>query len=257
MGRTFLFYTILIVLCQRCPSLASEDACTPGELRTDSTPNSISIEWDLTGDGDHDATCGVQYRQQGSQNWLEALSLFRVDYQWWYHRERADKPVNMFAGSLMFLKPDTTYEVRLDLADPDGGKATKTISVATRPFPKLPQNGRTLHVVPGAGGGSGTIDDPFDGLAAAQDAANAGDIFLLHKGDYGRFAFEKSGDPGKYIVWKSGNGEAVFSGIRVTASHLWLDGLHLKREDESNGLRASDNTTDVVVRGCRFDGAIL
>ena len=59
---------------------AGQDTATPGELRTDSTPNSISIEWDLVGDSDHDATCGVQYRQQGSEDWLEALPLFRVDY---------------------------------------------------------------------------------------------------------------------------------------------------------------------------------
>jgi len=234
---------------------AGQDATTPGELRTDSTPNSISVEWDLTGDGDHDAACDVRYRQQGSEKWLDALPLFRVDYQWWYHTARADKPLNMFAGSLMFLEPDTNYEVRLDLADPDGGKATKTVSVATRPIPQLPKDGRTLHVMPGSGGGSGTVDDPFQGLSTAQEAAKPDDIFLLREGDYGRSVFEKSGEPSKYIVWKSaGDGAAVFSAIRVSGSHLWFDGLHLKRNDESNGLRASNNTSDVVVRGCQFDG---
>jgi hypothetical protein len=145
---------------------AGDAPCTPGEVRTDSTPHSISIEWDVTGDGDHDATCKVQYRQQGSDKWLDALPLFRVDYQWWYHTQRADRPLNMFAGSLMFLEPDTAYEVRLHLSDPDGGTATKTVTVATRPIPKLPQNGRTLHVVPGSGGGSGASDDPFRELTA-------------------------------------------------------------------------------------------
>lgn len=245
---------VVLLFVQTCVC-AGQDSTSPGELRTDSTPNSISIEWDLTGDGDHDATCSVQYRQQGSGKWLEALPLFRVDYQWWYHTERADKPLNLFAGSLVFLEPDTTYEIRLDLADPDGRTATKTVSVATRPIPNLPQNGRTFHVVPGAGGGSGTADDPFRGLADAQDAAKPGDIFLLHVGDYGHFAFEKSGEPGKYVVWKSaGDRKVVFSAVRVNASHLWLDGLHLKRTDEPNGLRASNNTNDVVVQGCQFDG---
>jgi hypothetical protein len=234
---------------------AGDAPCTPGEVRTDSTPHSISIEWDVTGDGDHDATCKVQYRQQGSDKWFDALPLFRVDYQWWYHTERADRPLNMFAGSLMFVEPDTAYEVRLHLSDPDGGTATKTVTVATRPIPKLPQNGRTLHVVPGSGGGSGASDDPFRGLTAAQDAAKPGDILLLHKGDYGNPVLKKSGEPSKYVVWKSaGDGDAVFSGIWVNASQVWLEGLHLQRKDEPNGLRASDKTTDVVVRGCRFDG---
>ncbi|NLX98125.1 MAG: hypothetical protein GXY83_18345 [Rhodopirellula sp.] len=254
MSRTPLICLTIVVLWQ--PVLATADeGSTPGEIRKDSTPNSISIEWNLTGDTDHDATCSVQYRQQGSDKWLEALPLFRVDYQWWYHTERADKPLNLFAGSLMFLEPGKTYEVRLDLADPDGGTATKTASVATRPIPKLPQGGRTLHVVPGAGGGSGTADDPFQGMKTAQEAAKPGDIMLLHQGDYGSFAFEKPGEPEKYLVWKAaGDGEALFSAIRVNGSHLWLVGLHLKRREEPNGLRASDRTADVVIRGCQFDG---
>ena len=97
---------VLLCLFVQAVVSAGQDATTPGELRTDSTPNSISIEWDLIGDGDHDATCNEQYRQQGSEEWLKALPLFRVDYQWWYHTERAENPLNLFAGSLMFLEPE-------------------------------------------------------------------------------------------------------------------------------------------------------
>jgi hypothetical protein len=161
LNRARYFCYPLVVLCVQTCVCAAQDACTSGELRTDSTPHSISVEWDLTGDTDHDATCKVQHRQQGSDKWLDALPLFRVDYQWWYHTERAEKALNMFAGSLMFLEPDTAYEVRLDLFHPDGGTQTKTVTVATRPIPKLPQDGRTLHVLPGSGGGSGARDDPF------------------------------------------------------------------------------------------------
>ena len=89
----------------------------------------------------------------------------------------AARPV---AGSILFLDPGTSYEVQLDLADPDGGQATKTVGVTTRPIPQLPKDGRTLHVAPGSGGGSGTKDDPLRGLAAAQAAAGPGDILLLH-----------------------------------------------------------------------------
>jgi len=155
----------------------------------------------------------------------------------------------------MFLKPGTKYEVRLDLADPDGGTAAKTVNVATRPIPELPKGGRTLHVVPGSGGGSGSADDPFRGLAAAQDAAEPGDVLLLHKGDYGDFVFQKLGDPGKYIAYKAaGDGDAVFTSMRVGASHLWLEGLTFKRRDESNGLRAQGQTADVVIRRNTFTG---
>ena len=59
MGRTPLICLTFVACCQPVSSLA-EETSTPGELRTDSTPNSISIEWDLAGDSNHDATCNVQ-----------------------------------------------------------------------------------------------------------------------------------------------------------------------------------------------------
>lgn len=234
---------------------ADEIACRPGDLRTDSTPNCISIEWDLSGDTDHDAACSVRFREAGQGEWRPAMSLFRVDYQWWYHTEKADRPSNMLAGSILFLKPATTYEVRIHLSDPDGGETSKTISVATRPDPELPQGGRTFHAVPGPGGGSGTSSDPFKGLALAQQAAKPGDILLLHKGDYGTFVFDKPGVPQKYLVWKAaGDGAAVFDAVRVAASHVWLEGLNFKRDQEPNGLRATERVTDVVICRNQFDG---
>jgi hypothetical protein len=61
-------------------------------------------------------------------------------------------------------------------------------------------------------------------LFAAQELAEPGDILLLHGGDYGKFEFEKSGEPRMYIAWRSaGDGEAIFSAIRVNANHLWFD----------------------------------
>lgn len=234
---------------------ADQAACRPGELRTDSTPNCISIEWDLAGDSDHDATCSVQFREAGREEWRSALPLFRVDYQWWYHTEKAERPFNMLAGSILFLTPATSYEVRLELSDSDGGQASKTISVATRPDPTLPQGSRTLHVVPGSGGGSGTLSDPFKGLASAQQAARPADVLLLYKGDYGSFAFEKPGAPSKHVVWKAaGDGAVVFNAVRVAASHVWLEGLTFKREQEPNGLRAGERAADVVIRRNQFHG---
>jgi len=55
------------LLCaQHSLLLAAENACMPGDLRTDSTPNCISIEWDVRGDSNHNAACKVQYRKQGA-----------------------------------------------------------------------------------------------------------------------------------------------------------------------------------------------
>ena len=58
MGRTLFTCTTLMLRCQPCPSLAADDVCTPGKLRTDSTPHSISIEWACVSPEDIIFGCG-------------------------------------------------------------------------------------------------------------------------------------------------------------------------------------------------------
>jgi len=248
-----VLFGLILGLMTSTEALATKT--TPGELRSDSTIHSIGIEWDISGDTDHDAKCTVQFRRKGSDAWRPALPLFRVHYAWWYHKTKPGTPLNLFAGSVLFLHPGTEYEVKLDLADPDGGADTRLLSIRTRPIPTLAANARTLHVVPGTGRGAGAPDDPLKGLDPAQAAARPGDVLLLHKGTYGHFNVTKSGEPRRYIAWKSaGDGQAVFKSIDVAANHVWLEGLTLKREQRPNGLRAQGAATDVVVIRDTFTG---
>jgi hypothetical protein len=172
-----------------------------------------------------------------------------VDYAWYYAQEKAASPTNSFAGSILFLRPGTTYEVKLELSDPDGGNASRVLAVATRPVPEMPQGGRTLHVVPGAGGGRGSDQDPFQGWAAAEAEAQPGDTLLLHAGRYGEAALTKPGqEGGRYVVWKAaGDGEAVFDQITLGASFVWLDGLTVRRAAQTNGLVAKGAVAGAVV----------
>jgi len=161
----------------------------------------------------------VEYRVAGTAAWRLALPLVRVDYNGY----------NQLTGSILFLTPGTSYEVKLTLADPDGGSAVQTISVSTRPIPAFVA-ARTFHVVPGAGGGSGSAANPFRGVPAAETVAQPGDMFLVHAGSYGgRVTFSKPGTSTGYVVWKAaGDGEALFAGIDVSASYVWLEGLTLR-----------------------------
>jgi hypothetical protein len=80
--------TGLLAACLSMNVAAAEtrqESCTPGELRSDSTPTCISIEWDVTGDSDHDATCVVQFREAGSAQW-KAAELFTTTF-WRFPRE--------------------------------------------------------------------------------------------------------------------------------------------------------------------------
>ena len=235
------------------------DATVPGELRSYSTIHSIGVEWDITGDANHNAIFKVQYRARGpTEAWKDASRLLRVDcFNAWSER-KADRPYNMVAGSIFFLEPDTAYQVRLDLSDSDGGSDTRTVSIRTRLLPKPPEGGTAYHVTPGSGGGDGSKQRPFQGLDAAQAVAQPGDIFLLHQGDYGRFACRNSGLPGKYIVWKAaGDGDALLTHAEVAASHVWIEGLRFKGEG-GRALGAprnpGDGPTDVVISRNRFAG---
>src|SRR5712691_9665490 len=90
----------------------------------------------------------------------------------------------MLAGSLFFLQAGATYEARLTLADPDGGTAQQVVTVTTRIEPRPNPAGRVRYVIPGSGGGSGALTDPFKGLATADAAAQPGDIFIVQPGIY-------------------------------------------------------------------------
>jgi len=245
----FFFFSVTIVL--------SANITVPGAFRSYTTIYSIGFEWDIAGDDDHDATCGVHYRKQGSVIWKEALPLYRVDYLPPEPVNGANQHFNGFAGSILFLEPGKHYEVRLDLVDPDGGADSRNENIVTRAYPTKPIGGRTLHVAPGSGGGNGSASNPFQGIEAAQNVARAGDIFLLHTGKYdgfdgnGEIQLNVAGAPGKYIVWQAfGDSDVIFDPVRIAADYIWLEGVHVKGHanvDNEYGLRTYNSPEHVVI----------
>jgi len=85
-----------------------------------------------------------------------------------------------FAGSILNLKPDTAYECRFTMSDPDGvtGEAVKLVTVRTRAEPKKPIGGRVLHVYPPNHEGS-RQQPAFDRLMEAYQGAFVGDWSVL------------------------------------------------------------------------------
>jgi hypothetical protein len=208
----------------------------------------LGFEWYIEGDDNRDATVEVLYRKKGEQVWKEALPLLRLQ------NEKVNEYVapNMFAGSIFDLEPDTEYECKFIMEDPDGvrgdhrgwgdhhkghweyqhgkWKAHKVVTVRTRAEPKPFEGGRILHVYPY--GYTGTKQQPaFTGLNRAYAAVEPGDIIMVHAGLYendyatymsakgsgsnffGTYRLKKSGTPEKPIVIKAaGDGEVIFDG---------------------------------------------
>src|SRR6185295_2974046 len=154
----------------------------------------------------------------------------------------------MFVGSILDLEPNTAYEARFVLRDPDGvgGQATKTVTVKTRPEPMPASGGSVYHVYPP--GYKGTkIAPAFEGLmcaynltcagtdwaTAGRPRVKAGDVILVHAGVYKYNRYEYTNDPavnrttpldGTYyllakgtaekpvVIKGAGDGPAVFDG---------------------------------------------
>jgi hypothetical protein len=260
--------TALLVIAWGPLALAQDKATPVGEpVLEPATLHSLGVYWIIQGDAPRKATVEVEYRKLGAPAWRTGPPLFRVSKG--AHRDREggsalteQVPTDawLFAGSVVLLDPDTPYEIRLRLKDPDGGSAERILKDRTLAEPELAPGGASIHVVPGAGGGSGTAKDPYHGLPEAESHARPGDLILVHAGSYPSLAVRKSGEPGRPIVWRgAGDGEVWIGGsdpaprgIQAENAHdLWFERLSVK--DKDYGLVGQESGR-LVIRRCHFQG---
>ncbi len=103
---------------------ADGDVVSVQSMRLTATYNSIGVEVKFSGDNNGNSTAEVYYRRAGSDAWLRALPLWRT----------AASSGSAFYGSVVLLEPGTGYQVKVDVADPDGVLGTDPLldSVTTR-----------------------------------------------------------------------------------------------------------------------------
>ncbi len=139
----------------------TKDLVESGELIVERpTLICLGFEWRIKGDENRNASVAVQYRQAGDTSWHEYPPLYRVgkgrevppgygNFGDPNHQPMYRIPEG-FSGSIMDLEPATTYEVRLELHDPDGvmGEAVKELTRTTRCEPVPFNGGEERHVYP-------------------------------------------------------------------------------------------------------------
>lgn len=234
----------LLAIFALAPGVRAANGVTAGQLVVEPpTLICLGFEWDITGDENRNATVEVAYRASGQTAWRDAMPLLRMGGE---RIMRAPYTVpDRFAGSLLDLEPDTEYEVRLTMKDPDGvtGQAAQNVKVRTRGEPKAAAGGRTLHVYPLTWGNRPKLEPNFTGLMAAYNGyvgtgdwnvvalhkIEPGDTILLHGGLYkgdrhnyvdpygltfdGTYLLNAKGTAEKPIVIKAaGDGEVIFDG---------------------------------------------
>ena len=139
------------------PAAEREIKVKPGEFIVDHpTLINLGFEWLIQGDDNRNAKVEVSYRKQGEAQWKQGLPLIRLQDERIYQSQGVFDVIspNMFAGSILDLEPNTAYEARFVMSDPDGlighssKKLTKTVKVRTRPEPMPAAGGKVYHVYP-------------------------------------------------------------------------------------------------------------
>ncbi len=196
----------------------------------------VIITLDPTDDPDGDATANVEYRLSGSGSYQPGFPLSRISS-------------TRFVGSLFWLEPGTTYDVRVTFSDPDGSLhgVSVTGTASTRDEVTIPAAVNSYYVSPGGVGTACTPASPCsldDGL----DQAEAGDEVVLRDGVYyqGGISLSNSGSPGAPIVIRGYAGEtAILDGADPgSASFSWTaDGggvYHTTVNEEDTHLVTAD-----------------
>jgi len=255
----------------------------------------LGFEWEISGDDNRNASVSVEYRRAGASEWKQALPLLRMGGERIFREpEHLDYTVpDRFAGSILDLDPDTEYEARLTMKDPDGvtGTAVQTAKVRTRGEPRAAAGGRVLHVYPPDWKGE-KQQPAFTGLMAAyygsglgdwnevyERKAQPGDIILVHAGLYkanrlnyvdplgtpfdGAYVLTLKGTPEKPIVIRgAGDGEVIFDGAGcfrlfdvMAADYHIFEGLTIRNTDVAfwAGLKDVLGSKGLTVRHCRIE----
>jgi Right handed beta helix region len=210
----------------------------PGEVTTPHpTILNLAVEWQIAGDANLNGTVSVRYRAAGENVWREAMPLRRVPAG----QSRRTTPIfhweNKHSGSVFDLKPNTEYEIALNLNDPDGGNGERTVRARTRSVPR-PAAGASVRNVAKAD------------LATAQP----GEILVLAAGDYGAFVVPRDGEPDRPIVFRSTDGGALFSSISLRdRKFVHLEGLTIKNTDERGAAIDLLGAEQCAVRYCAIN----
>jgi len=225
-------------------------------LIVNATFEHLSVHLNIIGDDNLNSSLQIEYRLSGSSTYLGAADAMRA-----FPSMIVDgNPLNMnfHAGSALFLQPNSDYDLRITLSDPDGGGNQIFRSITTKAFPAVAYNANVKWVIPGNGGGSGEPSDPYKGLQTAINTATAGDIFEVYPGVYSPFSIDVDGTAAMPITIRSyelhaaiidgGNtseGIVTVGNFSDSTKHIIIDGFVIR-----NGRRGIDaqNTQFLTVQ---------
>lgn len=164
---------LLLAACALAvPAAASaQNGSTPGTLQLHATFHAVGARLPYTGDANGNATARLEWRAAGAPSWTPGMPMTRISGARW-------------AASVLWLQPDTPYDVRVVITDPDGGGTSAPATISTRhELPSAPL--RTLWVATnGSDTNPGSSTQPLRTIQAAANLAQPGDAIRVRPGIY-------------------------------------------------------------------------
>lgn len=181
------------------------------------TIENLSIEIPISGDDNENAEALVEYRVKGTATWMQAQPLRRVIAGSNWGHTWGEK----LSGSIFRLQPETTYEIKVEVSDPDGGGQTLLSEGTTRPTAEIPDNA---------------------------------DVEILTPGDYGVWS-PASGTPSRPKVYL-GQGQVTYDYINLQGAHdIVIMGVKVLSSGDNNvNSIKMNNSSNIVIRFCEIRG---
>jgi hypothetical protein len=163
-------FLIALSLLFAVPAVA-QNASTAGALELYPNLQAVGARLSYAGDANANATAHLEWRLQGAPVWQIGVDMTRITNNRW-------------AGSVFWLDPNTAYEVRAVITDPDGGGSTSG-TVRTRVEPAVVAPTRTWWVATnGNDANPGSSSQPFATLQAAANVVQPGEEIRVRPGIY-------------------------------------------------------------------------
>jgi len=198
-------------------SAFAQNNTIPGKVESPyPTLLNLAVEWYIKGDDNLNGTVTVQFREKGEDIWRQGMPLRRVPaganagFSW----------KNKHSGSIFDLNPNTIYEIKLNLKDPDGGSGERRLEARTRPVPRIGKNAEIIEIAPGN----------YDTLKT------------------------RSGTKGRPVVYRCKNGIATFRYIDLqNRKWVYIEGLHVNNLSNRGIGVQLNGAENCVVRHCIID----
>jgi hypothetical protein len=212
-GNISLFLFVFLTAIK----LTAQDFTVPGEVATPyPTIHNLAVEWYIQGDDNLNGTVTLHFRDKGSSKWRKGMPLRRVPQG----ENIGFKWENKHSGSIFDLEPDTEYEIKLKLEDPDGGNAEKIVLAKTRPEPYVTDKAVIVEIKPGR----------YDTL------------------------FTESGTAESPRVYRCSDGNATFTFIDVRNKQwVYIEGLNVINLNERGRGIQLNGSENCVVRRCSIN----